>query len=235
MKGATVAVCGILLASVAWPEDVTVHKELKPQESSSHARIMVVLEGRPLKGVKVDFYEWIVEQGVGQPYFSGLTDDSGIATPPDLSPGDYHVFATLDDDVRTVLWLHVVRKREALTTLSMDLTESVQLARQMQDAAVRRAERVHSRDRLRAFQGIVVDPSGAPIAGAKIRIMKSGAIGTVLLRLEADANGRFAAQLTDGPYLGFFYFEGFRIEAVPFDVTKEGSGDLRVMLQVGHT
>jgi hypothetical protein len=224
VKTAAIAVCCVLLASLVWAESVEV--ETKPLESSSHVQITVVLGGKPLKGVTIDFYK-----GSAESIFSALTDENGIVTPPELKLGDYQVVAALDENVQTSLWLRVVDGHEA-TKFSMDLTES--FARSRDD--LQRIEKLPVRDHVQAFQGIVVDPSGALIPGTKIRIIKKGSLEKdAVVRIEADANGHFSAQLTDGLYIGFFYSQGFRTGIVPFEITKDGAGDLRITLQIGQT
>jgi hypothetical protein len=229
MKIAAVAFFCIILTAMAWPETVTVNAglQLPPELSSSHVRIAVMLDGKPLKGARVDLYRLIRYQDHAGPLcFSGLTNENGVATPPAIAEGDYHALATVDD-VSIFLWLRVIDEGTAMTTLvGMDLTEPVQKPRRIQDAAVKRAEGLPVRDRVQAFQGSVLDFSGAVLTGAKIRILKNGPEGRA-------AAGHFSAQLSHGLYLGIVYSEGFCVEAVPFEVTKEGFGDVRVVLQVG--
>ena len=237
MKIAAVAFFCIILTAMAWPETVTVNAGLQPSPelSSSHVRIAVMLDGKPLKGARVDLYRLIRYQDHAGPLcFSGLTNENGVATPPAIAEGDYHALATVDD-VSIFLWLRVIDEGTAMTTLvGMDLTEPVQKPRRIQDAAVKRAEGLPIRDRVQAFQWSVLDSSGAALTGAKIRILKNGPEGRAfVLGLSADAAGHFSAQLSPGLYLGIFYSEGFCVEAVPFEVTKEGFGDVRVVLQVG--
>ena len=58
MKIAAVACFCIILTGMAWPETVTVNAGLPqpPELSSSHVRIAVMLDGKPLKGARVDLY-----------------------------------------------------------------------------------------------------------------------------------------------------------------------------------
>ncbi len=226
MKISALTVCCMLLASLVRAENVRV--EGKPDlESSSHVQVTVVLNGKPLKGVKIDFH------GPSQSLFSALTDENGIVTPPELVPGDYEVVAALDEDVSTSLSLRVIGGRE-VSKFSMDLTEPLAHSRD----ELQRLEKLPVHDRVQAFQGIVVDPPpyAVFIPGVKIRILKKGsAEKTVVLRLNADERGHFSAQLPDGLYIGFFYSQGFRTAIVPFEVTKDGSVDLRIIMQIAHT
>jgi hypothetical protein len=212
-----IRVCCLLVASVASAETVVVKSN--PVESSKHVQITVVLSGKPVKGVEVDFYN-----GPAMSPFSALTDENGVVTPSMLALGHQDVVAVLDENVNTVLSLNVIDGSK-VTKLNMDLSERVE-----------RIEKLPVRDRVQAFQGTVVDPSGAVILGATIQIRRKGAWDkTAVIRLKVDATGHFSTQLTDGSYFGFFHAQGFRTEIVPFEVTKTGSGDIQVVLQVGHT
>jgi hypothetical protein len=143
MKIAVVACSCIILTGMAWPETVTVNAGLPqpPELSSSHVGIAVMLDGKPLKGARVDLYRWIRYQDHAGPLcFSGLTNEKGVATPPAIAEGDYHALATVDD-VSIFLWLRVIDEGTAMTMLvGMDWTEPVQKTRRIQDAAVKRAE-----------------------------------------------------------------------------------------------
>src|SRR5262249_5146637 len=156
MRIATTVLCCIFLAGMTWPETVTVSAEPKLELSSRHLQISVVLDGKPQKGVRVDLYKGGLNKGTETPFFSGLANDYGVAAPPELAAGYYRVIATLDD-VSTLVWLRVVDGLEPMTTLSMDLTQPAQQARHIQDAAMKRAEGLPIRDRVQAFQGMVVD------------------------------------------------------------------------------
>jgi len=226
VKIANISACCVLLASVVCAEDVTV--QMKPLESSSRVQVTVILGGKPSKGVKVEFYS-----DGRQFFFSALTDEHGIVTPPELVPGDYNVVAALDEDVSASLRLHVVSGHK-VSKVSVDLTERFAQSRD----ELQRLEKLPIRDHVQAFQGVVVDPSpfGAFIPSAKIRILRKGSEEEiVVLRLSADQRGHFSAQLADGLYIGFFYSPGFRTAVLPFKVTKDGSGDLRIIMQIGHT
>jgi hypothetical protein len=80
----------------------------------------------------------------------------------------------------------------------------------------------------------VIDPSGAIVAGANIKVMRKGSEHTVVLRVKSDANGYFADDLAAGSYIAFIFEPGFRTAIVPFEVTKAGTGNLQVTLQIGQ-
>ena len=233
MKIATISFCCIFLGGLAWSESVAVNAEPAFQLAGNHVQISIVLDGKPLKGAKVDIYPSKLFGSAGSVCFSGLANENGIATPPALDGGDYRVVATLGD-ASTFLMLRVVDKLEPMTALLINLTQSVRYGRQIEEEAAKRAEGLPIRDHVQVFQGTVVDISGAIIPLAKIRIIKTGPEGrTFVLGLYADSVGHFSAQLPEGFYLGIFYTDGFRPEAVRFEVTKQGSGNLLVTLQIG--
>jgi Carboxypeptidase regulatory-like domain len=225
---AIAATC-LFLVSTARPECVVVEDTSKPQEASSHVRVAVILGNKPLKGVKVDFY-----QPPSQLRYSVSTDENGFAAPPELASGDYNVVATLNDDVSTTLWLRVVGK-EGVTALSMDLTAPIQQSQLMLDAAKRKAEELPIREHVRRFQGTVIDFSGAIVPGARIEVMRKGPREkNVILQIKTDAKGTFSAPLQEGSYIAFFFTQGFRTEIVPFEVKKDGSGEMRIALTIGR-
>jgi hypothetical protein len=233
VKIAIMLFCCIFLGGMAWSETVAVNAEPTFQSSGNHVQISIVLDGKPLKGARVDIYRSKFYGSVGSVCFSGTANENGIVTPSPLDGGDYRVVATFED-ASTFLWLRVVDKLEPMTALFINLTQSARYGRQIEEEAVKRAEGLRIRDHVQVFQGTVVDASGAIIPEAKIRIMKNGPEGrTFVLGLYADSVGHFSAQLPDGLYLGIFYTDGFRPEAVRFEVTKQGSGNLQVTLQIG--
>jgi Carboxypeptidase regulatory-like domain len=223
----------ILLAGTAWAQTIAVDAGPRREVSSGHVQIAVLLDGKPLKGARVDFCKWILNRDDEPRLFSGLTNDYGVVNPPTLAAGTYRVAASLDD-VSNFLLLSVVDDRDAKASVfAMDLTESTKYARRIQNDAIKRAEGLPVRDRVQAFQGAVVDPNGAVLPSVKVRITKNEPGGrTLVLGLTTDSTGHFSAQLPAGVYLGIFYTSGFLAEPVPFEVTKEGSGDLRVALHV---
>jgi|ERR1700692_2182265 len=213
MKMVAITVFCVLLTGMARAECVAPASK----QSSDRVRIVVVLGGKPLKGARVSFYPT-----ASQSVFSELTDGEGIVTPPVLATGDYNVIATLYKVVSTSLWLHVGREN-GISRFSMDLTDSVQ-----------RAEELAIHDHLKAFQGTVLDPTGAIIQGADIVVVKRGSqMQDIVLVTKTEANGHFFDQLAEGSYIAFFFAQGFRVSTVPFEMTKDGSGNLQIILPIG--
>jgi Carboxypeptidase regulatory-like domain len=224
-RAAIVAAC-LLCATVATAESVVVTK-LVPQESSRHVRVAVVLNGKPVKGVKVDFCRTAPE---GQACFSVLTGRDGTATLRALTLGDYQVFAVTADRLVADLYLHVSNKRR-VTSFSLDLTKSFRAAQE----AIAAAEKLPVREHVCEFRGTLQDPSGAPIPRADVEVVRKGFEGKDVLWLKSDAEGRFSTQLADGVYVAIFYSQGFRTEIVPFEITAQGEKEMLVKLRVGST
>jgi hypothetical protein len=226
------AITSSSLAGVLYGECVLV----PPLESSSHVRIYVALKGKPLKGAMVIFLPsracaCASDALRGNPLDTDkvpsgafqITDENGIATLPELAPGEYDVAATLNGVASTVfIGLHVNHRPE-VTTLPMDLTEQVQ-----------RLETAPIQYRVEAFQGTVQDPSGVTLPGARIVVVKRGSPEKdVVLRGKADANGHFSGQLAEGSYLAVFFSRGFRPAIAPFNLVRGGSSELSVSLKIG--
>jgi 5-hydroxyisourate hydrolase-like protein (transthyretin family) len=226
LKLALIAACCLLLAVIAASAAVEV-ENIKLQEASRNVRIAVVLEGKPVKGAKVEFCKTPGNQSCA----SVRTDADGIAAVRGLGGGNYSVIASIEDEINADLYLHVARGRKE-TSFSIDLTDSYQKAQEFLAAA----EKLPIRDRVQEFRGSVQDPSGAFIQGVDIKITRKGSDGkTDVVRLKSDATGRFSTRLADGTYIAFFTFAGFRSQITPFEVTSQGSNDLRIVLELGST
>jgi hypothetical protein len=218
---------------------------LVPQECSNRLQLVVTLEGKPLKGAKADFYRSFYPYAIQKrPLFSLIANEAGIATPAKLSSGDYRVYvqsqgirsAIFDAPPGTWLYLHVHRKH-GVSSISADLTEAVQQLKKADadfERQLKELEQTANRERVSAFQGIVVDPSGARIAHVEISVTQSvSGVRTTLLRGSSDPNGQFSDHLNDGRYVAVFSASGFRIAIVPFEIAAAGSERLRVRLDVG--
>jgi hypothetical protein len=226
VKIALIAAWCLLSALVAASAAVQV-EALRPQESSRNVRIAVVLEGKPVKGAKVEFCKTPGDQSC----FSVLANADGIATVRRLGLRNYYIVASVEDEVNASLYLHTGHGRKE-SSFSMDLTESYRQAHEFLAAA----EKLPVRDRVQGFRGFIKDPSGAFIQGVNIKVIRKGTDGkTDVVRLKSDATGRFSAQLVDGIYIAFFTLAGFRTQIDPFEVTSQGSKDLRIVLQLGDS
>jgi hypothetical protein len=218
MKAAAIAICCLLLIAIGWSESVEV--EPAPQQSSRHVRIAVVMQGKPAKGVKVDFYP----HGTLHATFEAQSDSRGMVITPKLAAGDYEVVAALDKDIHAFLSLKVVQKR-GVSPFAMDLTGSYYQAHPEFGLAAYRGKEEPVRDHIQTFEGIVLDQSGAAVPGTKIRVLKMGAEGKdFMISLESGPDGHFAAQLAEGRYIAYFFANGFSTGKAPFEITKYGSG-----------
>lgn len=68
-----------------------------------------------------------------------------------------------------------------------------------------------------------------------IEVVRKGTEGKDrVAQLKSGRSGLFSARLSDGGYIALFSMPGFRTQSVSFEVTKQGSDDLRVTLQLGE-
>jgi 5-hydroxyisourate hydrolase-like protein (transthyretin family) len=203
-----------------------------PTKSSRNVVITVLFDGKPRKGVKVEIFR-PRKQEETNPSFTFVTGEDGIVAPPALPPGEYCIVASADLNLRSDLCLRVVsHSREKTSSFSMEMLAARFPTWEQQLAA---AEQMPSRVRLQQFSGIVRDPSGATITGVSVEIVRKGTQGKDrVVQLKSDKDGRFSSDLADGAYIAVFSAQGFSTQLVPFEITKtEGSGDLRIQLDIG--
>jgi Carboxypeptidase regulatory-like domain len=216
-----IVAASLLFTCVARSECVEVQSQ-KPTESSEFPHILVITGGKPQSGVRVRFND-----KYGEARATVTTDASGRVS-TELAPGDYNVVASISEDVSASVVLRVIREHEP-TTISIDLTAPLDQSQR----ELRRAESLPIQYHLHTFAGNVIDPSGAAISGAFIKVLKKGADGTVVVLAKADENGKFSSDLAEGLYVAFVSMPGFRTRIVPFEITKAGSGIAQVTLQIG--
>jgi len=217
VKTVFIIACYAVLSIVAHSECVTVEDARLP-EHSPYLVIVVELGGKPLHGVKVDLYEKAGKEAV----FSGVTDEHGMVTPPNLDIGDYNIFAALNQAVVSSLQLRIVRSGSAVP-LSISLG-SVPAGASENDPV---------RDHLQEFRGTVLDPAGAAIPAAIVVVSRGSPDISVVLRTTADSDGHFSEKLSDGSYIAFFFANGFDTATLPFEINAKGSGQLHVNLRIG--
>jgi hypothetical protein len=243
VRSVAIAICGLTLTTTLW-SSVKV-EPLVPQECSNHLQVSVVLDGKAVSGAKLDFYSGFnVDTTRTRPILSVSTNNRGRVVPFSLSPGNYTVFASFEgvrsaifnQPARTILYVHM-HPKSATRTISVDLAKAVQAVRQADadfEQQLDKSEEFATPDRVDTFRGIVFDPSRAHVPSVKVSIMRRvSGLWTTWVRTTSDGNGQFSAELADGRYVGVFSSPGFRIAVVPFEVTKAGSADLKVMLQIG--
>ena len=91
-------------------------------------------------------------------------------------------------------------------------------------------------DRLKDFHGVVRDISGAMVPATLIEVVRRGTEGKVrVAHLKTDRNGEFHKKLHDGAYIAIVSMPGFQTAYVPFSITKQGSGELRVILKIAQS
>jgi hypothetical protein len=223
---------GIIAVSAAWllnpiMADAECVSVVGPAAaSSSGVRITVRLDGKAQGSAKV---EGFLTGNIEQSEFSVFTDDDGIAILPTLAPGYYHIVATGRQTLRADLIFVVPPDgRGSASAFSMDLK---QMWGQYDLSA---AEKKAPSERLPDFAGIIIDPSGAGIPGAKIAVWKQGVVnGAPAVELASDHVGRFSTHLEDGTYIAVFDEPGFRGQIIIFEVTKTNARQaLEVSLQI---
>lgn len=240
MKATSITRSGIIGTIISMLFVGVLHAEcvlVPPLEVSTHVRVQVVLGGNVVKGAAVIVrasHECTCATDMlrGNPLDTTaisrsnlqMTNEDGIATLPELVPGNYDVAVTLNGVASTgFIGLHVSNRKD-LSTLPVDLTEQV-----------RRVEDAPLRDRIEAFRGTVRDISGAPLGGASLVVVKRESHGKdVVLTGKADADGHFSGQLEEGTYIAVFFSPAFRPAIAPFELAKTGSSELSVRLDVLH-
>lgn len=242
MKTTAIAICLLLVVSSAHAESCMI-ESLAEQESSRHVEI-AVLGGRVSVATRIDVYRYktgeVIFPGAEtelKPRLSLTSYADGRVRPLKLSAGHYYVVAKAENDLRADLYLNVhsdSAKRKS--TFSMHLIPRCIMFSPTPARWSPAAEEMPVKDRVQAFSGAVYDQTGAPVAGTSIKVIRKGTGGKQrIAELKADAEGCFAAQLPEGVYIAFFFSPGFKNAIVPFEVTKEAAGDLRVTLLVGST
>ncbi len=204
------------------------------QKSSPRIRVVFLMSGAPQKGVRVEVYRYTLSSGEESRALLSLTSDNeGKVTPPVLSPGHYHLVASVERNMRADLYLDVSRKMaKRVSSFSMNLIENQYPTPEQLWAT---AEEEPVKDRPETFNGTVYDPSGAGVSGVSIEVVRKGTQGKErVAQLESGSDGGFSAHLAEGGYVARFSMPGFQIALLPFEVTKQGSGELRVILQLGR-
>jgi len=219
------------VASTAVCSTATVSAPLK---SGRNTRIELLVSGKPRRGVQVDVYRY--EVGAGQddkPRFSLISGDDGSIRPPKLRPGHYHLVASADENLSADLYLDVsIDSGKLPSAFLMELRPLVPSPKELWA----NVEKMSVKDNVKEFRGVVHDISGAMVPGTSIEVVRRGTEGNVrVAHLKTDKNGQFHKKLHDGAYIAIFSMPGFQISYVPFAVTKEGSGDVRVVLKLAQS
>jgi hypothetical protein len=239
VKAWLIAICYIVLSPTA-RSSVQVTKVV-PHECTQFVRIAVMLDGKPVSSASVSVRRGFAPDEKASSFMS--TNDDGIASLPKLAPGDYRVdvsfngirSAIFNEPVTTDLFLHVAARSD-LSTASIDLAKP---ARELWRADEEFYKQLYAvaylpaHDRIRTFQETIVDPTGAKVSSAKTWIVQMGTQAwEVVFQGTSDANGQLAGHLREGRYIAICSMPGFRTAIASFEVKNDGSGELRIVLQI---
>ena len=88
---------------------------------------------------------------------------------------------------------------------------------------------------IQVFQGVVVDPTGAVIAGATIRVFSEEDPGeSHAVEIKTDERGRFSASLVPGTHTALVKMQGFRTQKVALEIAPRADAkDLKFSLKIG--
>jgi Carboxypeptidase regulatory-like domain len=214
MKAAAIAMCCVVLAGAA----ISIAANVGPREMIvDNFRILVTSEGKPLEGIEVEFYQREVLR------CSVLTNKYGIAAPCKLAFGDYSVVIGIGYSEPALL-LHVVENGQSG---DIEVKETPAVLMIPKDLPTGR--------QLRLFHGTVIDPAGAVVPAARVRVVRRVNGYPTVLRTKTDASGEFSGSLDEGPYVALVSAHGFKVAVVPFEIDQNSWGsDLRVPVKIGN-
>jgi 5-hydroxyisourate hydrolase-like protein (transthyretin family) len=241
MKTLSAAAACLFLTGLAFGECVTVKASRTTafQSPSQNVRITALLDGKPVKDVRIE-----VLAVANDPRYSLATNEHGVAALPLLSPGRYHVVATAPAKLLGELYLaevyldvpgHVVNHP---SLLAMDLVSASQfwpLEAPAVENSGEAAYKLPAISPMQVFQGVVVDPIGAAMAGVTIRVAPQEDSGeSHAVEIKTDEGGRFSASLLPGTYTALVKMQGFRTQKVAFEIAPRADAkDLRFSLEIG--
>ena len=207
-----------------------------PQLSSANIRVVALVDGKPAKDVQVSVFLFVGAHS--EALYTLVTDDKGVAVPPELAPGTYHIEAStwratpydldiivpMDGRVTPIAYSMNMQSDTSLRKMSMNLKAG------MVPSTV-----------LGKFSGVVYDPSGASVSGATVEVWRMNADGQLIAaqgRVNTGSDGKFSLDLADGPYFAIFREPGFRRKIVGFKVAASDSSQgstapLTVTLDIG--
>jgi len=223
--------------------------ETKP--SSQNARITVLLDGKPRGNVK--FTLTMLTRGSiitsnGRPQGNAkatdalpkmeearslITDPNGTVVLKDLPVGINCIEATDENYFRADLCLAVskqVKNEVSLFTLNLASTLPPAPLSNVQAAAKDAAP-----ERLRQLMGVVIDPAGAAVSHADIRVYKRGSYSEdPVAKAWTDLEGRFTIPLNPDTYVVLIRMPAFKAALRVIEISREGpDADLREVLQLG--
>jgi hypothetical protein len=202
---------------------------LTAQPSARNVQISVAVNGTPAPGTSISVYS-----GNERFLFRTRANASGIARLRPLSPGSYHIAATGAGDLRSDVVLMVSKNTgESRSSFQMPLLNKP--APPPHDEYSLLSGKLQVTEQVPEFKGRVVDPLGATIPQAVIKIYPDGAKnGRHAIQIKTDADGNFLRHLNDGAYRALVVFPGFKTAFVVFEISRSASAkNLRVPLQLG--
>jgi hypothetical protein len=219
-------VAGALLsASLVSAECVEVPPTIRP--SSDRVRITARLDGKPLRGVKLEFF-FANEQ---KPRLVLSTDLQGVVSASQLWPGFYRLLTT-GPDYRTADWYLEARNVSPTPATSFEMSLVPSLSPLETRLAI--AKKPSVTQRIHELNGVLLDPSGAAIPGAEIEILRKGSTVGSAGKVKADEAGHFNASLVEGTYVALMKAAAFRTEMVAFELTQKASSkELRISMRIG--
>jgi len=203
-------------------ECVVVENPPKPVfvQSSGRLRLNVRKEGSAVPDSVVTVWK----QDAVFPYSISVADKHGIVALKHLPKGKYWI-GVLDENARAEASVNVEVSSGGRHTVS---SSSMQIGSGVTSSGTRGAVKVQH------FRGVVVDPSGGPVPGAKIGILRQGTPG-MLLESSSGSDGSFSLDLADGEYWAFVREPGFRTRILRFVISMQGTESLSVPLQIGDS
>jgi hypothetical protein len=205
---------------------------LDTHPSSPNVRLTVLKDGIPQQNATLVVTLQTNAQEVGPAL---TTDARGSAELRNLAPGTYCITATADSKLGAVLCLVVSnahdRKRSEFSLKLVPLPPTPPTLAEQLEQVAKSSPQVRARE----FEGIVTDVTGAhiPRAGVVVYVHRSEKKSN-LIRLEADAEGRFSVPLNPGSYAAAFQSPGFKTRLVVFEIgPEESQKSVSITLQVG--
>ncbi len=233
MRNFALLIAILLGTGITFGECLTVYgtASLDAQLSSANIRIITVLDGKPVQGARVFVYSVGPVAVPSRLMFTLVTDDKGIAIPPELAAGSYEIEVWTSQGAFAELYITVpMDGRKVPEAYSMSLRRT---RAQAAIADLAAGKEVPGRV-LQEFAGIVLDASGAPIPGARIDVWMVKALDqSIAATVTADAKGGFSVPLPGGLYVAIFRENGFRLQVLSFEITGGGtSQDSRTPLAI---
>lgn len=229
---ALVLALGCLLIAAKATIACSVVQVLETLPSSPNVLLTVLKDGGPQRNARLVVTLQTNGEQVG-PVLS--TNARGSADLRNLAPGTYCITATADPKLGAVLCLVVSnaqdRKRSEFSLKLAPLPPPPPTLEELLGQAAKSPPQV----RARAFKGIVTDVTGAPISRAGLVVyVHHSEKKADLIRVVADAGGRFSVTLNPGSYAAAFQSPGFKTRFVGFEIGPEESQEsVPIMLQVG--